>query len=566
WGQCRDMLKSTPGFTNSLSRKEYDLEVSDIAFDPSSSPAGGDITVSVKIRNCGSKDAGPFSSVFKKLELDTGNDSEVNKINNFFLHPGDSLRVSSSKFSLRCSTLVSAEILYSDDQDSLNNRISKVIAPGFVAGSLVINEIMPDPGGTEPEWLELYNNSDFSINLKGWAVAVTSPAQYKTAISERDLIIDPGKFIVLSRDSSIGSYYPGISFQICRFRQLSNYNDAVSVYDQKGNLTDSVYYKKEWNRLHGRSLERFSVSGLSCDSTSWAPSVSKRNATPGTANSILSLVKYQRSSVVINEVMYNPSSGASEFIELFNTSSTPVNIAGWQFLQKSGNYYNLSPLPYLIAPGDYFVLAADSSIFNEFIQLKGSSRCRTADISSFGLLKNEDRIVIKDARGNVIDSLNYSDKWHSKSETKNVSLERYNPLVDSNLPANWHSSYSSLGSTPCTPNSIKAPEVSSRTGFSISPNPFSPDNDGFEDITQIDLDTENDIEAVRIRIYNSNGSLVRTLYFRNLSRHLTIDFDGRNEQGEALRIGIYILLIEKLKAGSTPSNAIKSVVVIARKL
>lgn len=566
WGQCRNMLKSTPGFTNSLSRKEFDLEATEIVFDPSSVPAGEDISASVKVRNCGTKAAGPFSVVFRKLELDSGNEAGLSIINNLFLHPGDTLRVSSAKFSLRCSTLVSVDVLFFTDQDTLNNRLSKVTVPGYRAGSLIINELMADPGGAEPEWLELFNNSGFGINLKGLVISITSPVHYKTVISDRDLIIAPGEYIVLSRDSSLSTYYPGILCQICRFRQLSNYSDAVSLYDQNGNLIDSVYYKKDWNRLHGRSLERFSASGLSCDSTSWAPSVSQKNGTPGAANSIAALPNYQRSSVVINEIMYDPGTGCSEFIELFNSSDEPVNIAGWQLIQKSGNYFNLSPIAYLMAPDDYFLLAADSSIFNTFSQLNGNYRCKIAGSSSFGFLKEGDRILIKDARGNVIDSLSYSDKWHSKAETKNVSLERYNPLVGSNLPSNWHSSFGSMGATPCAPNSIKPPDVSSRSGFSISPNPFSPDNDGFEDITHIDLDTGNDTEAVRIRIYNSNGSLVRTLYSRSLSSHLTIDFDGRNEQGEALRIGIYILLIERLKSGSVPSDAIKSVVVIARKL
>ena len=43
-------------------------------------------------------------------------------------------------------------------------------------------------------------------------------------------------------------------------------------------------------------------------------------------------------------------------------------------------------------------------------------------------------------------------------------------------------------------------------------------------------------------------------------------FDGREDSGEALRIGIYIIFLEAINEGSGVVETMKTVVVIARKL
>jgi len=43
-------------------------------------------------------------------------------------------------------------------------------------------------------------------------------------------------------------------------------------------------------------------------------------------------------------------------------------------------------------------------------------------------------------------------------------------------------------------------------------------------------------------------------------------FDGRDDSGEALRIGIYIIFLEAINEGSGVVENMKTVVVVARKL
>ena len=46
----------------------------------------------------------------------------------------------------------------------------------------------------------------------------------------------------------------------------------------------------------------------------------------------------------------------------------------------------------------------------------------------------------------------------------------------------------------------------------------------------------------------------------------TVIFDGRDDSGEALRIGIYIIFLEAINEGSGVVENMKTVVVVARKL
>lgn len=105
------------------------------------------------------------------------------------------------------------------------------------------------------------------------------------------------------------------------------------------------------------------------------------------------------------------------------------------------------------------------------------------------------------------------------------------------------------------------------TKLSISPNPFSPDNDGYEDFTIIRYNLKESIAQVRIRIFDSKGRIVR-----NLANNIPsgsngeIIFDGLDNSKSPLKIGIYIVLFEAVNSRNAVVEIIKDVIVVARKL
>jgi hypothetical protein len=189
--------------------------------------------------------------------------------------------------------------------------------------------------------------------------------------------------------------------------------------------------------------------------------------------------------------------------------------------------------------------------------------------SSLGLVNTGELILLKGVRGNVIDSVFYSDDWNNKNiaSTQNKSLERINPNLDGNNPLNWSTSVNSLGGTPGNQNSIFAENLNQSVNISVSPNPFSPDNDGFEDFTVINYNLSQAIAQVRVKIFDSKGRLVRSLVNNQASGSSgSVIFDGLDDENNALRMGIYIIFLEALNDNSGVVETVKSTVVVARKL
>jgi len=186
-----------------------------------------------------------------------------------------------------------------------------------------------------------------------------------------------------------------------------------------------------------------------------------------------------------------------------------------------------------------------------------------------GLSNSGELILLTDFLGNTIDSVIYSDKWHNSNFTitKDRSLERINPNIDGNDKNNWSSSVNNLGATPGKRNSIFTVKLPTNSEISVSPNPFSPDDDGFEDFTIISYKLTQPVAQVKVKIYDSNGRLVRTLE-NNLSSGLSgnIVFNGLDDEGIPLRIGIYIVYLEALNQNSGVTEALKAPLVVARKL
>ncbi|MCW8805334.1 MAG: lamin tail domain-containing protein, partial [Ignavibacteriaceae bacterium] len=340
------------------------------------------------------------------------------------------------------------------------------------------------------------------------------------------------------------------------------------IYDFRNGIIDSLFYRSSWGGAKGLSLERISFEEETNDSTNWTTSLSPNGSTPGAENSIENVPDYSRDDVVINEIMYDPAEDNSEFIEFLNLSGDSVNVGGWEIVDENGNKFKLSTIPLLVPANSYFLLAADSLAIYKY-GLDESILKTIVGVTSLGLVNIGEQILLKDVKGNTIDSVWYSDKWQNDNfiSTKNISLERINPNLGSNDANNWSSSVKPIGATPGEQNSIYTINTNTASNISVSPNPFSPDNDGYEDFTIINYNLTQATSQVQIKIYDSKGRLVRTLSNNMASGSSgSVIFDGIGDDGQALRIGIYIIFLEAINEGVGVVESMKTVVVVARKL
>ncbi len=572
WSSSTDLEFSTPGRINSVTSKQFDLTVSEISFEPEFPVSGESVYLKAKVKNFGSSPASNFNIEFY---FDSGSNGTADKFldNQSYtsLSSGDSVILISSVpiSNLASKLLTAAKIIYPEDEDPFNNYLEKILEPGFAQNSLMINEVMYSPVNNEPEWIELVNASSDTLNLKNWSVSDMLPSPVKNFIANEDLFISPEEYFIIAKDSSIKRFHPDIKskMKFVNFSSLGNSEDGIIIYDFRNAIIDSLHYKSTWGGTNGYSLERFSLSSPTNDSSNWATSLSEFKGTPGEINSILNIPSFNRNDLVINEIMFDPDEDNNEFIELFNLSGASVNIGGWKITDESGNSFKLSEISFIVSPNSFYLLAADSSVVKKY-NLSDNSSKNILNVSYLNLSNEGELLLLTDLKGNVIDSIRYSSKWHNKNftSTKNISLEKINPKLDGNLSSNWSSSANPIGATPGKQNSIFAVNPNSESKISVSPNPFSPDNDGFEDFTVINYKLNQNVSQVRIKIFDSRGRLVRTLVNNQPSaQNGSVIFNGLDDNGNPLRIGIYIIFLESLNDSNGVVENLKTVVVVARK-
>lgn len=284
-----------------------------------------------------------------------------------------------------------------------------------------------------------------------------------------------------------------------------------------------------------------------------------------------------KGDALVNEIMYDPLSGQNEWFEIYNRSDQPIDLAHWKFNDRPTssdvNSFEISNKPFIVESGGYAVVAADSSIFQLFTFLAQSDsifHIRVLNHSSgFSFNNDEDVVVLKDITGQTIDSVAYLQRWHHPDvvDTKGRSIERINSNIDSNDPRNWSTCTNILGGTPGKANSIIITSIKSNSMISISPNPFSPDGDGFEDYCIIRYNLPLMISTLNIRIYDVKGRLVRTLANSELTgTQGEMVWNGLDDNKQRARIGVYVVFLEATDRSSGRVVQAKAVVVVATKL
>lgn len=312
------------------------------------------------------------------------------------------------------------------------------------------------------------------------------------------------------------------------------------------------------------------------------------------ANTITNQVaeKMEQGEVIINEILYNPLADSddnlpdqSEYVELYNRTDKAISLEGL-FIHdapdEDGEIRSIIPVSTQyswIAPGEYVLINAEdeTTSFSEsktarFFEMEGvdEQSIIRIDRSSLSLASSGDAIFLADSSGLVIDSVFYDEGWQNPNifDTRGVALERIDPNGPSNDASNWSSSTHVSGGTPLRENSIfqESGGTSDENGISFSPNPFSPDDDGFEDNLFINYRLDAADYLLRVRIFDRYGREVRELvnnYQAGFEGSLI--WDGLTDDRTKNRVGIYIVLFEAYDSASGRDRTFKETVVLARK-
>ncbi len=288
-----------------------------------------------------------------------------------------------------------------------------------------------------------------------------------------------------------------------------------------------------------------------------------------------------RDSLVINELMFAPIGGSTQWMELYNRSGSWISMDSAKLLtgiSKPGTYSHWIP-SLLIAPDSFAIVAADSGLFfQRYPSLPRQGAVADLNLSTLNFGKDSCTLVLHNPDTTTIDSVHYLKTWQQSLVRKTftgISLERIDPAGGSNDPNNWHASLDSLGATPLRPNSASSSAVHDTvlpagTTFnaSFSPNPFSPDGDGFEDATTLTIQTGDATSTwdMRVRLFDTHGHTVRLLADAvPIIGATTLTFDGKADNGQTLGPGLYPVLVELTASNPLRTMQRATAVVIAGK-
>ncbi len=272
--------------------------------------------------------------------------------------------------------------------------------------------------------------------------------------------------------------------------------------------------------------------------------------------------------ILINEVLFYPQTGGSDFVEVVNVSDKIISLQNWALQNSDFTTRVITSDPVLMFPGDYLVFTASpQNIIQEYPFGKPENYLGMESLPSYN--NSSGSVILIDQAETEMDRFDYLDSYHFSllNTFKGVSLERMSFTRPTNDGGNWTSAAETVGfATPGYLNSQYNPEGTARTNFEFENEIFSPDNDGFEDILNLNYSLEDPGYVATIEIYDRSGRLLKTLENNLLlATSGTISWDGVTDDGIKARIGPHIYVISLFNLNGN-TEIIKIPCIVAGKL
>ena len=273
---------------------------------------------------------------------------------------------------------------------------------------LVINEITA--AGAAPFWIELQNHGA-ALPVGGCVIASESGAQFTIPAQT----LASGGFVTF--DAAALGFAPVADEKVFLFTP-----GRAAVLD--GVKVKATHQARRVASPPGEFLETLNAA----------------EQTPGAVNNVA-----LSTAVVMNEIMFHHRpqfrDGAIPFavndeqwVELFNRTGADVEVSGWQFDDAIGYTF---PAGTSIPANGYIVVANNVAAFN-------AAHPGVTALGPFsgGLSNAGERLVLKDALGNIVDEVSYRDSkpWPQFADGGGSSLELRDPHADNSAPEAWAAS------------------------------------------------------------------------------------------------------------------------------
>jgi hypothetical protein len=254
-------------------------------------------------------------------------------------------------------------------------------------------------------------------------------------------------------------------------------------------------------------------------------------------------------ALIINEVLFNPLPGGSDFVELYNRSNEFIDLKDlWlSALNEQEEIIASEPLALnglMLEPKSYMAFTPDVN-----------NVANTYQVPKHAILVQNKLPAMPDKSGHIllhkkdktnIDRFSYTESMHFATlpTREGVSLERINPY---GISAWQSASHAFRFATPGYKNSHYLKLMQSQSFVKISPEVFSVNGINHAQQVAIQINLQGNNHQLKIAIYNSNGALIKNITtFANAGSEQIYYWDGTGNQGQVVTPGIYIIYVEAL--------------------
>ncbi len=271
------------------------------------------------------------------------------------------------------------------------------------AAQVEINEVMtsnkgavPDETGDFPDWVEIYNNTDASLDISGYGLTDDLISAAKWTFPEGSVIEPRGYLVVFcSGDTTRGKMHAPFKLSA---------SDEVILSTVSGKVVDSITLKPVSS---GYSLGRSADDG-----TTWKemlPSPGYPNTDDGAAQYLATLSASADESigVYLNEFMASnastligPDGAYCDWIELYNTTGSDVDLSGYGISDSA-----TQPLKYTLPQGTSIPANGVLLIYCTGRETpEGSDKIE----APFGLAAYQESVVFSTPAGRILDEYDYT--------------------------------------------------------------------------------------------------------------------------------------------------------------
>ena len=260
--------------------------------------------------------------------------------------------------------------------------------------------------------------------------------------------------------------------------------------------------------------------------------------------------KPQRGDILINEILFNPEVGGSDYVELYNNSGNSLPLAQICLAKSNGDAVErLYPIAEegTMEPHSLVVVTTDANyVTSHYTVLRPDRLLEVASMPTYA--DKTGTVTVATIDSVILDQFEYDASMHSRllRDVEGVALERRSCERPTQEAANWYSAASTAGyGTPTARNSQSYEMLFLDNDFAFSTTLFSPDGDGYNDLIDITYSLQHCGLAANIIVFDRHGRKVRQIARGQLlGCQGALTWDGTDDNGSVCPRGNYIIVVE----------------------